>query len=133
MSYGSFIPLSAPPHKLETDWAEECADVILRRCPVCVDGDGASIASAVPIDGVTAHSGRQEIYAPTGRRAVTLPRAISGRRTRSGTAPALVPFYNALFRSQSGFSGTSQRLLLAVVRPTIPRWHGFCWSWRVQR
>jgi len=30
-----FIPLSAPLHKLETDWAEECANVILRRCPVC--------------------------------------------------------------------------------------------------
>jgi hypothetical protein len=29
------IPLSVPPHKLESDWAEECANVILRRCPVC--------------------------------------------------------------------------------------------------
>jgi Domain of unknown function (DUF6431) len=30
-----FIPPSAPPHKLQTDWAEECADVLLRRCPLC--------------------------------------------------------------------------------------------------
>jgi hypothetical protein len=30
-----FIPLCAPPHKLETDWAAPCAEVILRRCPVC--------------------------------------------------------------------------------------------------
>ena len=30
-----FIPLSAPPHKLETDWATSCAEVILRRCPAC--------------------------------------------------------------------------------------------------
>lgn len=24
-----------PPHKLETDWATSCAEVILRRCPAC--------------------------------------------------------------------------------------------------
>jgi len=30
-----FIPLSAPPHKLETDWASDCEKVVLRRCPVC--------------------------------------------------------------------------------------------------
>ena len=30
-----FIPLSVPPHKLETDWAASCAEVILRRCPAC--------------------------------------------------------------------------------------------------
>ena len=30
-----FIPLSVPPHKLETDWAASCAEVMLRRCPVC--------------------------------------------------------------------------------------------------
>ena len=30
-----FIPLSAPPHKLEADWAASCAEVILRRCPAC--------------------------------------------------------------------------------------------------
>src|SRR5437016_6003652 len=30
-----FIPLSVPPHKLETDWAASCADAILRQCPVC--------------------------------------------------------------------------------------------------
>jgi len=30
-----FIPLSAPPHKLETDWATGCAEIILRRCPAC--------------------------------------------------------------------------------------------------
>jgi hypothetical protein len=30
-----FIPLSAPPHNLETDWATSCAEVILRRCPAC--------------------------------------------------------------------------------------------------
>ena len=29
-----FIPLSALPHKLETDWARDC-DKILRRCPAC--------------------------------------------------------------------------------------------------
>src|SRR5207244_3090232 len=30
-----FIPLSVPPHKLETDWATSCAEAILRQCPVC--------------------------------------------------------------------------------------------------
>jgi len=30
-----FIPLSVPPHKLETDWAASCAGAILRQCPVC--------------------------------------------------------------------------------------------------
>ena len=30
-----FIPLSVPPHKLETDWAASCAEAILRHCPVC--------------------------------------------------------------------------------------------------
>jgi hypothetical protein len=30
-----FIPLSAPPDKLETDWAASCAEIILRRCPAC--------------------------------------------------------------------------------------------------
>jgi len=30
-----FIPLSAAPHKLQTDWAAPCAEIILRRCPVC--------------------------------------------------------------------------------------------------
>jgi hypothetical protein len=30
-----FIPLCAPLHKLESDWAASCAEVILRRCPVC--------------------------------------------------------------------------------------------------
>src|SRR5271156_1020508 len=29
------MPLSVPPHKLETDWAASCAEVILRRCPAC--------------------------------------------------------------------------------------------------
>ena len=29
-----FIPFSAPPHKLETEWEKDC-DKILRRCPVC--------------------------------------------------------------------------------------------------
>jgi hypothetical protein len=24
-----------PAHKLETDWAADCAEVILRRCPIC--------------------------------------------------------------------------------------------------
>jgi len=33
-----FIPLSAPPRKLETDGAEDCDQVILRRCPGC-EGD----------------------------------------------------------------------------------------------
>jgi len=33
-----FIPLSVPPHKLETDWAASCADAILRQCPVCEHG-----------------------------------------------------------------------------------------------
>jgi len=35
MSTILFIPLSPPPHKLETDWAASCENVILRRCPVC--------------------------------------------------------------------------------------------------
>ena len=35
MNDDSFIPLSAPPHKLDTDWAGDCEKVILRRCPVC--------------------------------------------------------------------------------------------------
>ena len=35
MSYGFFISLSLPPHKLETDWADDSDKVILRRCPVC--------------------------------------------------------------------------------------------------
>ena len=31
-----FIPFSVSPHKLrEADWAESCAEVILRRCPAC--------------------------------------------------------------------------------------------------
>ena len=30
-----FIPLCVPLRKLETDWAASCAEVILRRCPVC--------------------------------------------------------------------------------------------------
>jgi hypothetical protein len=30
-----FIPFSAPPHKLETEWEKDC-DKILRRCPVCL-------------------------------------------------------------------------------------------------
>jgi len=30
-----FIPLSAAPHKFETDWAASGVEVILRRCPVC--------------------------------------------------------------------------------------------------
>jgi hypothetical protein len=30
-----FIPFSAPPHKLETDSATSCAEVVLRRCPAC--------------------------------------------------------------------------------------------------
>ena len=30
-----FIPLSAAPHKLETDWAASGVEVILRHCPVC--------------------------------------------------------------------------------------------------
>src|ERR1700746_1979595 len=29
-----FIPFSAPPHKLETEWEKDCGK-ILRRCPVC--------------------------------------------------------------------------------------------------
>jgi hypothetical protein len=30
-----FISLSAPPGKIETDWDKGCADIILRRCPIC--------------------------------------------------------------------------------------------------
>jgi hypothetical protein len=30
-----FIPLSALPRKLESDWATGCTEVMLRRCPVC--------------------------------------------------------------------------------------------------
>jgi hypothetical protein len=36
MSYDCLYPtFCAAAHKLEADWAEECADVILRQCPVC--------------------------------------------------------------------------------------------------
>ncbi len=30
-----FIPVSAPPEKLEVDWAEDCDENIIRRCPIC--------------------------------------------------------------------------------------------------
>ena len=30
-----FVPVSAPPDRLEADWAEDCDKMILRRCPVC--------------------------------------------------------------------------------------------------
>jgi hypothetical protein len=30
-----FIPFSAEPKKLESDWAVVCSQIILRRCPVC--------------------------------------------------------------------------------------------------
>ena len=30
-----FIPLSAAQYNREVDWAEACAEVILRRCPIC--------------------------------------------------------------------------------------------------
>jgi len=30
-----FVPVSAPPDRLEADWAEDCDKIILRRCPVC--------------------------------------------------------------------------------------------------
>jgi hypothetical protein len=30
-----FIPVSVPLDKLSTDWAEDCDEIILRRCPVC--------------------------------------------------------------------------------------------------
>jgi hypothetical protein len=30
-----FIPVSAPPNKLEADWAEDCDKIILRQCPIC--------------------------------------------------------------------------------------------------
>lgn len=30
-----FIPLSAPPGKIESDWDKGCADIIPRRCPLC--------------------------------------------------------------------------------------------------
>jgi hypothetical protein len=33
-----FIPLSAAPHKLETDWAGDCDQIILPQCPVCEHG-----------------------------------------------------------------------------------------------
>ena len=33
-----FIPLSASPHKLETDWAGDCDQIILPQCPVCEQG-----------------------------------------------------------------------------------------------
>jgi hypothetical protein len=35
MSYDSVYPTFRPPHKLETDWAASCAEVIRRRCPAC--------------------------------------------------------------------------------------------------
>ena len=30
-----FIPLPAPPRKLETEWAEDCDQIILPQCPAC--------------------------------------------------------------------------------------------------
>jgi hypothetical protein len=30
-----FVPVSVAPDKLATDWAEDCDEIILRRCPVC--------------------------------------------------------------------------------------------------
>jgi Domain of unknown function (DUF6431) len=30
-----FVTVSAPLHKLEADWAEDCDRIILRRCPIC--------------------------------------------------------------------------------------------------
>ena len=30
-----FVPVSAPPDRLEADWAKDCDKIILRRCPVC--------------------------------------------------------------------------------------------------
>jgi len=30
-----FLPVSAPPDKLATGWAEDCDKIILRQCPVC--------------------------------------------------------------------------------------------------
>jgi len=30
-----FIPVSVPLDRLEADWAEDCDEIILRRCPVC--------------------------------------------------------------------------------------------------
>jgi hypothetical protein len=30
-----FIPLFVPPHKLETDWAGDCDQIILPQCPIC--------------------------------------------------------------------------------------------------
>jgi len=37
-SYDFFYPLSASPHKLETDWAGDCDQIILPQCPVCEQG-----------------------------------------------------------------------------------------------
>jgi hypothetical protein len=33
-----FIPLSASPHKLESDWAGDCDKISLPQCPVCDQG-----------------------------------------------------------------------------------------------
>ena len=33
-----FIPLSALPHKLESDWAGDCDKINLPQCPVCDQG-----------------------------------------------------------------------------------------------
>jgi hypothetical protein len=33
-----FIPLSGSPHKLETEWAGDCDQIILPQCPVCEHG-----------------------------------------------------------------------------------------------
>jgi hypothetical protein len=30
-----FVPVAAPPQKPEADWAEDCDEIILRRCPIC--------------------------------------------------------------------------------------------------
>jgi hypothetical protein len=35
MSYGSLYPLSAAPHNLQIEWAEDSDNVILRRFSVC--------------------------------------------------------------------------------------------------
>jgi hypothetical protein len=66
----SFIPFSAPPHKLETEWEKDC-DKILRRCPVCqqesIIGHGRRRKQAHDRhhDWITVHRGRCTVCGKT--------------------------------------------------------------------
>jgi hypothetical protein len=65
-----FIPFSAPPHKLETEWEKDC-DKILQRCPVCqresIIGHGRRRKQAHDQhhDWITIHRGRCAVCGKT--------------------------------------------------------------------